>query len=113
LGDAAKDLRVVFVTIDPERDSQAVLKRYVPAFDPNFIGVRGTVEETTKIADSYGAKFKKTVLPNSALGYAMDHSAYIYVIDRKGALREQFPFGTDRSDILQDVKTLLNEGDKG
>lgn len=113
MGDAAKDVRVVFVTVDPERDTQDVLKRYVPAFDPTFIGVRGTPEEIKPIADSFGAKYKKTSLPNSALGYAVDHSAFIYVIDRAGQLRELFPFGTERKDMLDDLKILVNEGATG
>lgn len=110
LGAAGKDVRVVFVTVDPERDTQEVLKRYVTAFDPSFVGLRGTPEELNIVLREYGAKAKKTNLPNSALGYAMDHSAFIYVIDRAGYLREQIPFGAERQDILNDVKVLLIEG---
>lgn len=109
MGAEAKDVRVIFVTVDPERDTQAVLKKYVGAFDPSFIGLRGSVAETENIANSFGAKFKKTNLPNSALGYAMDHSAFIYVIDRSGKLRETFPFGAAREDILNDVEILVRE----
>lgn len=110
LGPAARDVRVVFVTVDPERDTLQVLKRYVPAFNPDFIGVRGTPEETKAVADRYGAKFSKTLLPNSALGYAMDHSAFIYVVDRQGLLRELMPFGTAREDITNDLEILTGEG---
>ena len=91
LGKNAEQVQVVFITVDPERDTQAVLQRYVPAFDPSFIGVRGTPEEIKTVADAYGVQFKKTPLPNSALGYAVDHSAFIYVIDRSGRLRELLP----------------------
>lgn len=109
MGADAGNVRVIFVTVDPERDTQAVLKKYVGAFDPSFIGLRGTPAETETAADSFGVKFKKTSLPNSALGYAMDHSAFIYVIDRSGKLRETFPFGAAREDILNDVQLLVRE----
>ena len=110
LGAAGNNVQVIFVTVDPARDTQQVLKQYVTAFDPSFIGLRGTDQETKATADLFGAKFKKTNLPNSALGYAMDHSAFIYVIDRNGQLRETFPFGAARDDILNDVESLLKEG---
>lgn len=110
LGAAASEVQVVFVTVDPERDTQATLKRYVPAFDPSFAGVRGTPEETQAIAKQWGVKYKKTPLANSALGYAVDHSAFIYVVDRAGRLRELLPYGVDRQDILSDLKVLTAEG---
>ncbi len=110
LGKDAGQVQIVFITVDPERDTQAVLQRYVPAFDPSLLGVRGTPEEIKTVADAYGVQFKKTPLPNSALGYAVDHSAFIYVIDRSGRLRELLPFGASRQDILSDLKTLTSEG---
>lgn len=110
LGADADDVQIVFVTVDPERDSHHVLQKYVPAFDPTNIGLRGTPEEIKAVADAYGVKYKKTVLKDSALGYAVDHSAFIYVIDRNGQLRELLPFGTQREDIASDLKILINEG---
>ncbi|MBI4674587.1 MAG: SCO family protein [Chloroflexi bacterium] len=110
LGKDAELVRVVFVTVDPERDAQAVLSRYVPAFDESFIGVRGTPEEIKTVADAYGVQYKKTPLPNSALGYAVDHTAFIYVIDRSGRLRQVLPFGTKRQDITSDLRILVVEG---
>lgn len=110
LGADANDVQIVFVTVDPERDSQAVLQKYVPAFDPSNIGLRGTPEEIKAVTDAYGVKYKKTQLKDSALGYAVDHSAFIYVIDRDGQLRELLPFGTQREDIASDLKILINEG---
>lgn len=109
MGAEAEDVQVIFVTVDPERDTQQVLKKYVAAFDPTFIGLRGNPEEIKSAADLFGAKFKKTNLPNSALGYAMDHSAFIYVIGRDGRLLETFPFGAAREDILNDMQILVRE----
>ena len=110
LGVTADQVQILFVTVDPERDSQAVLKKYVPAFDPNAIGLHGTPDEIKAVADAYGVKYKKTPLQDSALGYAVDHSAFIYVIDRSGQLRELLPYGTQRQDIVSDLKILVNEG---
>lgn len=110
LGASGQDVQIVFVTVDPERDSQAVLEKFVPAFDPTNIGLRGTPEEIKAAADAFGVKYKKTPLQDSALGYAVDHSAFIYVIDRSGQLREMLPFGTQRQDIASDLKILINEG---
>lgn len=110
LGADADAVQIVFITVDPERDSQQVLQKYIPAFDPRNIGLRGTPEEIKQVADAYGVKYKKTVLKDSALGYAVDHSAFIYVIDRNGQLRELLPFGTQREDIASDLKILINEG---
>jgi protein SCO1/2 len=110
LGDAAREVQVIFVTVDPARDTEQVLKKYVTAFDESFMGLRGTDDITKSVAGAFGAKYKKTSLPNSALGYAMDHSAFIYVIDRNGRLRETFPFGAAREDILNDLTILTQEG---
>jgi protein SCO1/2 len=110
LGADANQVQVVFVTVDPERDTQEVLKRYVPAFDASFTGLRGSADTIKQVADAYGVKYKKTPLANSALGYAVDHSAFVYVIDRTGRLRELFPFGTSREDITSDLRVLLTEG---
>lgn len=110
LGADGQDVQIVFVTVDPERDSQEVLQKFVPAFDPGNIGLRGTPEEIKAAADAFGVKYQKTPLKDSALGYAVDHSAFIYVIDRSGQLREMLPFGTRRQDIASDLKILVNEG---
>ncbi len=110
LGADAADVQIVFVTLDPERDSQAVLKKYVPAFEATNIGLYGTPSEIQTAAAAFGVKYKKTALRDSALGYAMDHSAFIYVIDRHGQLRELLPFGTPRPEIASDLKILVHEG---
>lgn len=110
MGAAAKDVQIIFITVDPERDTPEVMKNYAPGFDPSALGLRGTVEEIKQVADAYGVKFKRTSLPNSALGYAVDHSAFIYMIDRNGQLRELLPFGTPREDLTSDLKVLISQG---
>lgn len=111
LGADAQAAQIVFITLDPERDSRQTLQKYVTAFDATNIGLHGTSDEIKQVADAYGVKYKKAPLANSALGYAVDHSAFIYVIDRRGQLRELLPFGTSRQSIASDLKFLINEGD--
>ena len=86
-GDKAKDFHVYFVSVDPERDTPAQLKLYLSAFDPRIIGMAaGSLEELQAVAKQYRAFYRKVPTPS---GYTMDHTATIYLFDRKGAF-----FGT-------------------
>jgi len=111
--DAAK-VQVLFVTIDPERDTQALLAQYVPAFDPSFIGLRGDLEATAKIAKDFKVFYQK--VPGKTPGsYTMDHTAGSYVYDPQGCLRlfvRHAPPDTDASQstdwLVSDIRILLN-----
>lgn len=81
LGPAAKDLQVVFVTVDPEQDTPAFLKTYLSNFDPRIVGLTGTPAEIADIARKYRADYKK--VPTST-GYTMNHEASVYLMDRAG-----------------------------
>lgn len=108
LGRDADQLQVVFVSVDPERDTQRVLGHYVPAFDPSFIGLRGDPEQVAAAIAAYRVKVVRRELPESALGYAMDHSTYVFVIDRDGLLRQRLIHGVETTDaIVSDVRALL------
>lgn len=110
LGRDGERLQVVFVAVDPERDTQAVLAHYVPAFDPTFIGLRGTQAELEPVIAAYRVKVQRTELPNSALGYTMDHSTYIFVIDGEGRLRQRLIHGVETmEEVAGDVRALLQE----
>jgi protein SCO1/2 len=112
--DAAR-FQPVFVTVDPERDTQAVIAGYLAAFDRamaddrelGFIGLRGTPEALAAVLAGYGAKAEKRPQPGSAIGYTMDHTASTFVIDTKGLLVEWFPYGSAEDDILADVRYLI------
>ncbi|NJO85086.1 MAG: SCO family protein, partial [Blastochloris sp.] len=95
LGDDAEQVDVVFVTVDPERDTADRLKRYVTNYNPSFIGVYGTQAELDPVIKSYGVVANKRELPDSALKYTMDHSAFVYLIDRSGKWQQVFSFGMD------------------
>jgi len=104
LGDAAERVQVVFVTIDPERDSPEVLQRYARAFDRDILVLRGTSEQTRIAANSFRASFRKMVNDN---GYAMDHTMLIYLIGPDQRLKLAFPHDTPGEQILADLKLLL------
>ena len=86
LGADGPKLQVLFITIDPERDTQALLSQYVPAFNPTFVGLYGDAETTARVAKDFKVFYQK--VPGKTPGsYSMDHSAGTYVFDPQGRLR--------------------------
>ncbi|MEO6063663.1 MAG: SCO family protein [Thermoflexales bacterium] len=108
LGADAARVQVAFVTVDPQRDTPQVLTRYLGAFDKTYLGLTGTTVELKRVMDAYQVKAVRQGPADSA-SYTMDHTAFIYVIDRAGTLRELMPFGTKADDIANDVRLLLGE----
>ena len=106
LGSDAEKLQVVFVTIDPERDTQALLAQYVPAFHPSFVGIYGDASATAAIAKDFKIFYQKQAGTTPA-SYTMDHSSGSYVIDAKGKLRLYLKHEDTAAQIAQDVKHLL------
>ena len=107
LGDAAGDVQLIFVTVDPKRDSPERMREYLSAFNPSFLGATGTPDEIGAIQKAYGVVARQVVSPNPALGYAVDHSSSLYLVDRQGKLRGLVPFGTPVDDMVHDLKLLL------
>jgi protein SCO1/2 len=107
LGDAAKRVRVVFITLDPERDTPERLRLYTTAFDPTFIGLTGSGEQLAQVRKAYGVVAEKQVVAGTAAAYLIAHSAYTYVIDTEGQLRLLFPFGLSIEEMADDIKQLL------
>lgn len=108
LGDQAEELTFLFITVDPERDTPEKLKAYVANFNEGIIGLTGTNEELLAVQKDYGIYSAKVPL-KSGIGYTMDHTARVYLIDNEGRLRLTYAFGTPYEDILQDVRQLLKE----
>lgn len=108
LGDDVENVRFVFVTVDPERDTQQRLGQYIAAFHPDIIGLRGTPEDLQAVFDAYGIHVAKVPLEDSALGYTMEHTARVFLVDQEGRLRLSYAFGTPDEDILLDVQYLLD-----
>ncbi|MBI3241814.1 MAG: SCO family protein [Chloroflexi bacterium] len=103
----AEQVRVVFVTLDPERDSADILKRYVAHFGADFIGLTGSPDEVAAAAQAYGVKYEKKISV-SAAGYLVSHSAYVYLIDPQFRLRLTFPFGVRSQEIVSDLNYLIS-----
>ncbi|PWF49029.1 SCO family protein [Massilia glaciei] len=109
LGADGARLQVVFVTVDPARDSPAHLKRYMGAFDPSFIGITGTAAEMAAVQKAYGITVTKKMVEGAGGAYTMHHSSYLYFIDRQGMLRALMPFGRPAAEVVHDVKLLLKQ----
>jgi len=107
LGPLADQVQVLFITLDPERDTQQLLAQYVPAFDKRFIGLRGTPEQTAKTAKDFKVFYSK--VPGTEPGsYTIDHTAGSYVFDRDGRLRLFIRHGQGLDPIVHDLRQLLS-----
>jgi protein SCO1/2 len=107
LGDAAKRVRVAFITLDPERDTPERLGLYTTAFDPTFIGLTGSVGQLASVRTMYGVIAEKQAVAGTTASYLIAHSAYTYVIDPQGRLRLLFPFGLSVEEMADDILQLL------
>lgn len=105
LGADGAKVQVLFVTVDPERDTQQVLRQYVPAFNPAFLGLYGDANATARAAKEFKVYYHKQPAPNG--GYSVDHSAGTFILDREGRLRLFAPYGQGATAILHDIRFLL------
>jgi protein SCO1 len=105
LGPDGSRVQVLFVTVDPERDTPAVLRQYVPSFHPEFLGLCGDAESTARVAKEFKVFYQKQ--PAKDGGYSVDHSAGTYVFDREGRLRLFAPYGKGSAAMLNDIRLLL------
>ena len=103
--DAAK-VQVLFVSVDPERDTPDILKAYVPYFHPDFLGAYGSSEAVAEAARSFKVVYRKHVAPGAS-DYLVDHSAGSYVLDPAGKVRLYLPFAHPPAAIAADLGTLL------
>lgn len=103
--DAARDVQVVYVTVDPERDDAERMKKFMGAFDATFIGGVGTRAQIDAAEKSYGISAVKKM--NADGSYLIGHSSSIYMIDRAGGLRAVMPYGHPADDFVHDLKILL------
>lgn len=109
LGPRADGLQVVFISVDPERDTPARLKAYLAQFDNSFAGLTGTPEQMAAIRKDYGITATRIPAPAGQQGYQMGHSSYLYLIDKKGMLRALMPFGRPFDEMVHDVNVLAAE----
>ncbi|MEP6720138.1 MAG: SCO family protein [Variovorax sp.] len=106
LGADGDKLQVVFITVDPARDTPTVLKAYMGAFDPGFVALIPTPEQLAAVAKDFKVYYKK-VDGSTPTSYSMDHSAASYLYDPSGRLRLYARYGAGAAPMLADVKALL------
>jgi cytochrome oxidase Cu insertion factor (SCO1/SenC/PrrC family) len=106
LGADGAKVQPLFITIDPERDTPERLRAYLADFDPLIVGLTGTINEIRRVADHYSAYFAKVPLEGSAQ-YMMDHSAYIYLLNRDGAFVGALPSGTKADRLAEALGAYL------
>jgi protein SCO1/2 len=107
LGARADQVQVLFITLDPERDTRELLAQYVPAFDKRFLGLFGDAQATTRVAREFKVFFQK--VPGSTPGsYTLDHTAGSYVFDPKGRLRLFVKHGQGPAALVGDLGRLLD-----
>ncbi|MFY0480703.1 SCO family protein [Achromobacter marplatensis] len=104
LGADADKLRVLFITVDPERDTPDILRAYTQAFDPAFVGLRGDAEQTRAAAQSFKVFYQKVATGSS---YTMDHTALTYIIDAQGKLRLALRHQQTAEQCVEDLRTVL------
>jgi protein SCO1/2 len=107
LGADAERVQVLFVTVDPERDTAEALSKYVGAFDPRFLALRGDEQATQRAAKEFKVFYEKRKAGDS---YTLDHSGQTYVIDPQGRLRLLVRPERIGEDLPEDLRTLLREG---
>ena len=106
LGPDADKVQVLFVTLDPERDTPEILAKFVPAFHPKFVGLRGTPQEIAKIAQEYKLLYAKQAGKTSS-DYTLDHSSGTYIYDQQGKLRLYASYDMGVDALVADIKSLL------
>ena len=109
LGDRGDEVAFVMVSLDPSRDTPEVMKRYVEAFDPDFIGLTGDENTVHSASADYGVQFEKQKPPGTAATYLIAHTAFSYLLDRQGRWRMTYPFQTPADLVAGDIVRILDE----
>ncbi|MFQ5770501.1 MAG: SCO family protein [bacterium] len=107
LQEDVRQVKFVYITVDPERDTEEKLRQHLSIFSPDFVGLTGTSDELLPVYGAYGIYREKIKISDSATGYLINHTARIYVIDREGQWRLSFAHDAPVADIVHDVRQLL------
>ncbi len=105
--DEQNTVQGLFISIDPVRDTPEIAHNYAQHFQKNFTGLSGTPQAVAQVAQQYGALFRKTATPDSALAYTLDHSSVIYLVDQKGVLREKLQHGITPQELTDKLRSYL------
>lgn len=109
LGADADKLAIVFVSVDPERDTTEKLLRFANLYEPSMHALTGSPEALAAVYKAYGAGAERVETPDSALGYVMNHTATITVVDKQGMRRLLIGFGAPVDDTTADLQALIAE----
>jgi cytochrome oxidase Cu insertion factor (SCO1/SenC/PrrC family) len=112
LGKDGESVQPLFITVDPERDTAEHLAQYVPMFHPRLIGLTGSAEAIRKAADAYKVYYAKIPLGKATDDYTVDHTAFIYLLDRDGNYLGFFPPGTSADRMVEIIRPRLAEPTK-
>lgn len=106
LGEKAQQVQLVFVSVDPDRDTPEKIQGYVEHFNPSFLGLSGSKSELEPIWNSYSI-FREEVQSDSAFGIIINHTARLFLVDPQGNMRLSYAYGTPVDDIVHDIELLL------
>jgi protein SCO1/2 len=106
LGETAQQVQVVFVSVDPERDTPEKIQEYAGHFNDAFLGLSGSKSELESVWNDYSI-FREEVQSDSALGVIVNHTARLFLVDPQGNLRLSYAYGTPAGDIVHDIELLL------
>ena len=103
----AEQVQGIFISLDPDRDSPRAMGMFVKGFFDTYIGLTDTKEVLDKVARQYSVVYEKVALEGSAMGYVLDHSSVIYLIDKSGVLQYYTPHNTNPEKIKEDLLKLI------
>jgi protein SCO1/2 len=107
LGNDARRLKTLYISVDPQRDTPAVLKADLGSFDVDALGLTGTKAEIDKVVALYGAQYEITPMPNSAAKYSVSHTTSLYALDVNGRARIEFRYEATVDEIVHGIKAIL------
>jgi protein SCO1/2 len=107
LGDDSKRVKTLYITVDPGRDTPAILKDDLSNFEVDALGLTGTKAEIDKVVGLYGAQYEIIPLPGSAAKYSVAHTATLYALDTAGRTRLEFPYAAKVDEIVGGLKAIL------
>ena len=107
LGDKAKNVVPIFITLDPERDTPEAMGNYVKSFGPNFVGLTGSPEAIAATAKAYRVSYAKVENKESAADYSVDHSALVYLMDPEGRYVTHFSYGLSAEQMAEKLGKSL------
>ncbi|RKT46550.1 SCO family protein [Thiocapsa rosea] len=102
-----EQVQPLFVSVDPERDTPERLAEYSQFFHPKIIGMTGTKKDVDLVVNRYGTFYRKVEMKDSAMGYAVDHSSRIYLINKQGQLSKTLMHGTMPNEVVAEIRKLL------